>query len=296
MPAGRWRKVFLLRFFYPALARLPRKLAYALAGLAGSLDGRFDRDLRIAVGNGLRRVWPDLPQQALDARLREHGRMRSCEILDAFRLADLKKGELQEIVRIEGLAELLAAQAEGKGVLLLMAHYSRLIMLLAALGEQGVKIGMLTIRIDENNPELLPVERAYLARKVAALRARIGGGWVALGDSLRPLYAGLRRGEVWVVLFDAYTPGVDGWRTFGFMDGNVTFPQGVERMLASTGARAVYASVREEGGTSLAGRLCALPHDPVQAFRHAVGELERDVRQRPAQWWQWNIFDYLRRD
>lgn len=295
MTFARWKKAFLLRVFYPLLARMPKKPAYALASLLGRFDGRFDQDLRIAVGNGLRQAWPELPAPLLEARLREYAGMRAHEIMDAFWLPRMSSRDLQQLVRMDGVAELQAAQAEGKGVLLLMAHYSRLIMLLAALGDQGVRIGMLTIRIDEDNPDLIPAERRYLKNKVAALRGRINGGWVALGDSLRPLYAGLKRGEVWVVLFDAYTPDFDGWRNFDFLDRAIRLPHGVERILAGTGAQAMYASVREEGALALSGRIQPLPREPVLAFQQAVAELEKDVLRQPAQWWQWNIFEYLRR-
>lgn len=288
---------------YPLLSRLPRNWAYAAATLLGDLDGRLSRGLRTALGSGFLRVYPELrTDRATLARwTRWHARMCAREVLDAFVMPGLGARGLERMVRLEGVDTLAQAVAEGRGVILVMAHYSRLNMLLAALGARGVRMSMLTMRIDESNPELLPAERRYLSRKVRGLLQYIGGEWISLGDSLRPIYQGLARGDVWIILMDAHEPGVvpgsslaaSERRQYPFLGGTLSLARGIERIAARTGASLVYAGIREVSATALAGRLVRLPGMPEEALAAAVRELESDVRSAPWQWWHWNVLDFL---
>lgn len=293
MTPAQKRRARRLACVYPALARMPRPSAYALAGALGRRDARRDHDLRTACGNGFRKVWPALAPAAVEALLEEHSRMLAHEVLDAFMLDRLGAGELASMVDITGLQHLVEASETGRGVLLAMAHHSRLILFLAALGAMGRRLSMLTMRIDETNAELSGSERVYLARKVAALRRWIGGDWLSLGKPLRPLYDGLARGDVWIVLFDAHHPDFGRRREHPFLGGMLSLPTGLERIMARTGAAMVYAGVSEHSASRLSGRLLRLPDAADEAMAAAVVELERDVRAAPAQWWHWNILDYI---
>ncbi|MEY6431613.1 hypothetical protein ABC977_04235, partial [Thioalkalicoccus limnaeus] len=240
------------------------------------------------------RAWPELAGDA--PRLADLERawlaMMAREALDVFRLPRLTGGRIADLVRIEDPSPLFDARADGRGVILTMAHYGRLIMLLAALGAAGLRLNMLTIPIDARNPDLAPAMRRYLGTKVARLRAFIGGDWVAVGDSLKRVYEGLRRGEIWIILMDAHLAHPVTRERYPFLGGELRLATGIPRLAARTGARIVYGAVHEDG-YRLRGRLCALDADPSRAMTEAVAELERDVVAQPEQWWQWAIFDYL---
>lgn len=293
MSISQKRREFRLRITYPTLAKLPPVVAYAFADLLGRRDARRNHDLRVALGNGFDKAMPGLTADARENLIREQALMLSREVMDAWLLPRLDARTLGSMVTVDNVAALEEARSEGKGVLLIMAHYSRLVLLLAALGARGFEMGMLTMRIDEANPDLLPCERRYLSQKVSALRAMLRGGWVSLGDPMRPLYEGLRRGEIWIVLLDAYHSEFGRQMDYPFLDGELSLPSGIDRIMAKTGARAVFASVRENGPRRLRGRFTRLPDDPASVMSAAVSELEVDVRAAPAQWWQWNILDYL---
>lgn len=293
MSISQKRREFRLRITYPTLAKLPPVVAYAFADLLGRRDARSNNDLRVALGNGFDKAMPGLTADARENLIREQALMLSREVMDAWLLPRLDARTLGSMVTVDNVAALEEARSEGKGVLLIMAHYSRLVLLLAALGARGFEMGMLTMRIDEANPDLLSCERRYLSRKVSALRAMLRGGWVSLGDPMRPLYEGLRRGEIWIVLLDAYHSEFGRQMDYPFLDGELSLPSGIDRIMAKTGARAVFASVRENGPRRLRGRFTRLPDDPASVMAAAVSELEVDVRAAPAQWWQWNILDYL---
>lgn len=283
-----------LEYLLPWLARLPAPLAYRAAVALGLWGRGGRRNARLAVRQGLELAWPELAAQpARLARIEAAWlAMMARETLDVFRMPRLAAGGMADLVRIEDPAPLARARAPGSGVILVMAHYSRLIMLLSALGQIGFRLSMLTVPIDERNPDLPPAMRRYLETKVARLRGFIGGDWLSVGDHLKPLYAGLRRGEIWIVLLDAYMPSFGSWERYPFLGGEIRLSSGIARIAARSGARLVYAAVHEEG-YRLRGRLLELPAEPERALAAAVAELERDVRQRPDQWWQWNIFAHL---
>lgn len=291
--AGDLRKRLRYYSVFAPLSRLP--LAWAYAGAAGV--GRYDRyragSGRQAVAGAIRRVFgaqcpPEQARAWADAQLA----MMARETLDVFTLPRFTPDSIERLVRLDSIEPLRAARADGRGVILVMAHYSRLNMLLLALALAGERLGMLTMAIDEGNPWLGPVDRRFLQHKVHGLLGRLGGRWVTLGGSMRGLYEGLSRGETIVILLDAVNPpGVKGAR-YPFLGGELEVARGIPRLARRTGARLVYGTVREQGWR-LRGEVRSLPEDPEDGLAAAVAELERDVRAAPDQWWQWGALDHL---
>lgn len=279
---------------FPVLSHLPSGLAYAAATRVGLWSGQDLVNARTAVRNGYLSVWPEMANDSslLDSWGRRYTDMLARETMDVFRMHRLDAGTIRSLIDVDDVSALAQAQQEGRGVILVMAHFSRLIMLLAALGMMGFRIGMLTMRVDSSNEALAPAMRRFLQMKIDRLRQVIRGNWICLGDNLRPMYTGLARGEVWVVLADAYMADFGEWREFPFLGGTLRLSGGIERIAARTGARMVYGAVNERG-SRLVGDVRALPADPSAGLAAAVGELERDVRATPWQWWQWNILDYI---
>jgi lauroyl/myristoyl acyltransferase len=285
-----------LAFLMPLLARLPSRLAYPLAARLGAWGREGQANAALAVSNGLLHMWPELagrPERLAEIKAGWLA-MMAREMLDVYRMGRKGHAEVDTLVQIQDLGPLFDARATGKGVILVMAHYSRLIMLLSALGSAGVRMSMLTMPVDDRNPELDPVMRRYLQLKVRRLRQRIGGAWLSVGDNLRPMYTGLKAGEVWIVLIDAYMSHQHEQRgAYPFLGGTLSLSEGIIRIARTTRSELVYASVQEDGHR-LNGRLQWLQaSDAVTAFSAALTELERDVQVRPDQWWQWNILEHI---
>jgi len=275
------------RILYPVLARLPLSLAYGIAAGIGILEHLCRPELRRPVVAGLCRVWPCLGEnrRLLRGILRRHFIMKSWERLDSFVMAH-RPERAAALVRVNGLEHLRQARAEGRGVILVMAHYGRINLHAMGLALQGEKLGMLTMNI-EDNPALDSVERDYLRFKAATLHHFIQGRWVTIGGSLRELYRGLAAGETIVVLIDAYVPGWDKKPvTLPFLGGRLALPSGILRLADRTGARLVYGAAWQRGWR-VRGRLTGLPPEPESGFRGALACLERDVQQFPWLWWQW---------
>lgn len=304
MNSSEWRKgARLFGLFRPA-SRLPMPLAYRVAEMVGSLDYRSRADLRQVIGSGLAAALPEAryPAQREDW-VRRYCQMMSREVMDAFFMSRLNQDNSTDLVSIppDSLALMRSLREEGRGIIVVMAHYGRLNLLLLALAMAGYDLGMLTIAVDERNPDLSPVDRVYLGGKVAALQKQIRGRWVSLGDNLRGLYQGLKSGEIIIILMDAYHAGQDDNRIdLPFLGGYLNVSQGIVRMAEKTGARMIYGAVRdrlssetEKASWQAVATLRPLPENPAEALKQSVAWLEQDVKDMPWLWWHWNILDYI---
>lgn len=286
---GNWRRDLV----YPLLAHLPASLAYPAAARLGIWSRAERKGALEAVCNGLARAGLEMRDTVSGQDVAEaYLGMLARETLDVFRMSTWAGAELEAMIEVDGVELLEQARARGQGVILLLAHYGRLLLLMLALAHRGHPMGMVTMRIDRDNPDLDLALRKYFERKIQSVLTHIGGPWLMVGDSMRPLYDGLRRGGVWVVLMDAYIPGTPNMGEFPFLGGTLCIPRGVQRIAERCGARLVYGVTREDR-KPIRAELRDLGADPAQALARAVAELEHDVRAAPSQWWQWNILEYI---
>lgn len=290
----KWLRLYGL--FHP-LSRLPPGLAYRAANAIGRHDFRHMQDARTAIGNGLDAAFPRL---AADPVLRSdwiqrYFTMMSREIMDTFVMENLHPGNSRQLVQLDpaSLSLMQETKREGRGTILVMAHFGRLNLVLLALAMAGFPLGMLTIAVDERNPELGAVDRRYLSQKVGTLLKHIGGRWVSLGDSMRGLYEGLQAGETIIILMDAHHQDQGGNKLqIPFLDGILEINQGIERIASKTGANLIYGAALENGWR-VEAKLRPLPEAPGAALRQAVSYLEQDIQRTPWAWWHWNILDYI---
>ena len=291
---GKWLKLFGL---YRQASRLPLPAAYAVASAIGNCDYTRQPELRKAIGMSLARGLPGrLSEPGLQEHwVRQYFLMMSREIMDAFVMNRVNQSNSRQLVDLDpaSLALFRECKREGRGTILVMNHFGRLNLLLLALSMAGHKLGMLTIAIDERNPDLSKVDRKYLGQKVGALQTHTRGRWITLGDNLRGLYEGLKCGETIVILVDAYQPGRgESKLRIPFLGGQLEISQGIARLAEKTGANLVYGSVYDTGWQAHA-RIRPLPDDANAALMQTVAYLEQDVLDMPWLWWHWNILDYI---
>lgn len=287
---SKWCRYHLL---FHNLARLPLTLAYRGSELIAGHDYRHRHDARRAIAQGLCRAFPAETAQAgvLQRWLQRYFAMMARETLDTFVMAQAVPVTLQRLVTVAAgsLQRLRQARGDGRGVIVIVNHYNRVNLLLLALALAGEQLGMLTGTVDQRNPELDPVERRYLGFKAATLHRYIGGPWVMLADSLRPLYRHLQQGGILAMALDVYNPAMRIERVqLPFLGGGLAVSPGIARIAECTGARLLYGVVQEHGWRAEVG-LRPLPDQPLSALRGALQELERDVLTAPWQWWQWSV-------
>lgn len=277
-------KFFRYRLLFPALAYLPLAVAYGLAAVVGVFDLWTNRSTRRAVIAGVRLLWPQLSLWKSIKFAVGYFVTQAWECLDAY---VMMRGKAGGLVRVQGIETLQQAQAEGKGVILIMAHFGRVGLHGLGLALAGFRLGMLTQAIDGG--QFVESERVYIRRKAETLHAYMRGCWISLDGRLRDLYRELEKGETIIILLDAYAPG---WKKHAvqlpFLGGYLALPNGILRLAKRTGARLVYGWTEPEG-FRVCGFLTGLPEEPDLAFQQAVRHLEHTVQRWPWLWWLWPI-------
>lgn len=291
----KWLRYYAL---YAPLAYFPRSLAYRLVDYLGDADCRRQATVASAIACNLRLAAAHLTDTDLETFIaiqqREYFRMMSRELLDIFCLLRLGPGHLGlgRPLELVGLEHLQEAEAGGRGVIIVMSHYGRPVMLSTALGLAGFTIGFLSQAVDERNTVLTSVDRRYLRFKCDRTVAQAGGRWITTMDDLRVLYKALREGETIIIMQDVCEPDLARRITVPFLGGILGIPPGILRLATNTGARLVYGSAHDQH-SGVRAEIRPLPICPQAAVMAAVGELEKDVRNAPWQWWQWAAFDSL---
>ena len=176
------------------LARwLPRRWLLALGAATGELAYRFDRrhtkvalnNLKLAFGETLS---DDERRRIARACWRHYGRITA----DAAAFHRLRPGDIGTRIRYEGLEALRAAHAEGKGVLLVLAHFGHWELTGYMQGFLGYPLLAIT------KPMVNPRVEAMLAR----LRSGSGNELVPKEGGVRASLRGLARGLCVAVMID----------------------------------------------------------------------------------------------
>jgi len=277
---------------FPLFSRLPAELGYKGAGWVSRRDFEQNQTLRDAYIHGLSAAFPEYDHGQLVDSAQKYFAMMTREMLDVYRIPRLSKHNVSQHVDLEGLELLQEAQKQGRGVIVVMGHYGRPIMLSTVLGLVGEKLSILTQGLDEENQNLHPAEKAYLEFKIKRTIDVSNGNCFMRGDGMRPLYRALNAGEAVAILCDIYEPNSRRQMLAPFRGGNLSIASGIPRAAASTGARLIYGSVRDEGAR-VKVTLRELTDDPEIGFFDAVKELEKDIEAAPWQWWKWPGYPHM---
>lgn len=119
--------IALLTFYYPLrwfLLLLDRRKALKIGRMIGEWHARFMSDeLRRRIEKGIRTVWSDIPEKRLNELVRQNLVTRYVHLIDLFFTAKLKGEILEAVPVIEGKRRLDDALSEGRGAILLGAHF-----------------------------------------------------------------------------------------------------------------------------------------------------------------------------
>ncbi|MGP1692952.1 MAG: hypothetical protein ACTS6O_10630, partial [Giesbergeria sp.] len=185
-----------------------------------------------------------------------------------------------------------ALQQRRQGFILVLNHYDRLLTAVIALGRRGVPLNILTMPLVDN-PSLSEAQRTFLMRKIAGITAITGGQWRVSSEPLRPVHDGLRKGQAWVILGDAWGTEFTRMRDHAFLGGYLRLPTGIERLAQSTGAVLLHARTLSLASDRLQVVVEALSGSPQTAIDSVIARLDRDVRERPWAWWHWGLWDQM---
>ena len=291
MGPGGMTRVWSLDLFFPLIAKVPTRLPWHLAARIGRESATERESLLRWLEELFARVFPESTAVQRAQWAKAHLAMLAQEMVDAMAFNRLGRPG-GPVVDVRGMEHVRSVVRQGKGFILVLNHYDRLLTAPVALAREGVITNVLTMPVLDN-PELAPVQRRFLLRKINGYTAATGGMWHTTSDGLRPVHESLRAGQGWVILADAWRPEFGRLRTSPFLGGGLNLPTGIERLAQSTGVPLLHAVTYSRNPGHLDVLVEPLPDNPRQAIDTVIKALERDVMAHPWAWWQWGLWDRM---
>lgn len=301
----RWvaRGVAALDYGYvlPWLARLPGGLRRPLTAFRGCINYVFDFDWRtLALGHGYVRAATHHAMSqmiGLAAPSGERGGKRpsaralswrrylcaSREEVDCWRLHRLNYDRVPH--HIEGLEGLQQAQREGRGVVLLTAHFDSLYIGLVLLAHAGVRVNLMGTRIT-SDPRVPPAITRHYDHKIDTLNRLLAPGRVVrFEDGMRFFVRALQQGEAVVIACDGVGTASERPNAVRFLGEHRLMASGPKFLAQQTRALvALYSCHEDRHGLfriSVSEPL-ALEDDGMQ---RAYDVLEQRLLAMPWRWW-----------
>ncbi len=289
-------KASRLIVFFPLISLLPVPAAYRLAGLVSPMDGKFGKRYMKSWMSGMQKCASEggkLETGDIHRCARQHIKMLGHEALDSFMVPRLGGEGINRLSGIDGLVHLDRVREQGKGVIIVTSHYSRLNMTAYTLGHLGIRNGILSLAVDGDNPYLDLIDRYFLERKLRRYYRVTKGPGLTLRDNPRLIYRALQKKETMVILMDAYTDTVKNFYEVPFLGGTLKLPTGIARISRRTGSPLVYSVVKPAGRWRVKVEIRPVNSVGYEGLYEAALHLERDVLELPCQWWQWAYMDSM---
>ncbi|HWQ27952.1 MAG TPA: lysophospholipid acyltransferase family protein, partial [Dehalococcoidia bacterium] len=246
------------------IGRLPLRARYAIADfvadrvyqLAPGIRASLRHNMRLALG-------PGAPDDAIDRAARRAARHTAYYYADlvGFPRMDLDEFSKKRLV-IEGVEDLRAAAATGKGVVLASTHYGNPELAVQGLAPLGIRVFALT-------EPLQPRQLSDLTHRLREAHGHIYR--TASFDGVKEAIRRLRSGEIVAVLFDRDIQGTG--ILVPFRGRLMRVPTGVIDLALRTGAIVFPAMVRRTGRYTLHAKLG--PAMPLTV----TGDRDRDLRE-----------------
>lgn len=183
----------LMRSFIFFVNGMPTGLAYAFGRMLGTLISTVACKRRELVRANMTRVFSDTKtSEEIDALVRDFYKGFGMNIVDFARLSRAPKDYIKDTVEFEGLDNLKRAKADGKGVVLLSAHFGSWEILNAALALEGYAMGVIA----------RPIDNPYVDRYIERMRSRFGNDIIEKKNSVRSMLSILKGGGILGILLD----------------------------------------------------------------------------------------------
>ena len=279
----------------PAMARMPLVLGESLARFRGGLQAIIDYDWR-SMALGKRYVRRD-SYEAIRIIMPEAGKRRwliaaferfiyfSKEEWEASLFGQQVMSSIAKNCLIDGLPELLRIQRQGRGLVMVTAHFDSYLMGMVLLGMKGLRSNLVTSSVVEN-ARVHPAVRSYFNRKYRAMEYHMGGKLVHFEADLPFFDGALERGET--VFLVADTQGSRSTVSIPFLGRSFRMPLGAWHMAKKTGS-AIGAFVCLHQAPGRYRIICLPPQDidhnsPENTMKPVYAFLESWIRKTPERW------------
>lgn len=276
----------LFRIVTGALALLPEDVVSWLGRGTARLLIRLSGRRRRILHDNLARAFPEKDPEELRRIARESVETLGAAFVEFLEVTRWSREDLQARVSYEGVENLAAARARGKGVILLSAHFGSWELGALAAGLLGEPIASV----------VRPLDNPLLEEELVRRRRRFGNDVIAKRDALREMLRAMRRNETVAILLDQNV--APGEATFvPFFGRPAATTTSVALLQRKTDAAVVPVFTWPEGG----GRYRLVFETPIFAEEVASGEgsrpeqvrrataryaqvIEEAIRKRPAAW------------
>jgi len=267
--------------FAATLRALPHGASRRLGAALGALAHVLDRRRRAIAAENLRQAFPDRPASEIGRWVGECFRHFGAAFADALSAERFDRVELCRRVTVEGLEHLAAAEAAGRGVIVLSAHY----------GNWEIVPPFIALARGPMAAVGRPADNPHFERAVARLRTRFGNRALDKRGSVRDMFRVLREGGRLGLLIDQRVRPAEAIDVPFFGRPALTSPI-VARLAQKTGAQvvAVFGHHLPQGRYRIefAPPLSAgAADDEAAAFaftRRCLEVCEAVIRRDPPQW------------
>lgn len=264
-----------------AMGRLPLPTALAVGRGLGWIYGSVVRYHRRDALEALKRSFPEKSDSEIRDLARRMYANLGMNLMELFRLADPRSGYPGSLVETEGAEHMAAAQARGKGVIVLSAHVGNWDLLCTAAPTWGYPLTIITKVIKNKALNELWME----------IRSRYGLKFVPAHNSYRACLSALRKNEIVGFVLDQNMIDKEGIFVDFFGKPACTSP-GLAYMSAQSGAPVVPSfMVRKPKGRHLVKFLPLIEPPPdrkpetIRDYTQRYTKVIEDVvREYPDQW------------
>lgn len=265
------------------------------------LGGPIGAAMTVVNRGGARLMEDELLKCGLEPKLSDAWRVQYRVAMQELALGRYTEKTINEWVRFEGIQNLDAALARGKGVVWTYPHAGAVMLMLAGLVKNGYPYTQYAARglppkeMAEVNPEIM----GHNKWRTEVRQAReddedlTGATFLSLSRPTRELYRVLARNELVGIAFDGRIG--NKWKETRFLGRQALLNPGAWRLAASTGAMLVpaYNVVPDDGvATCIVGK----PIDPSapDADQQVLSFAEDQIRRSPAEYGPWLLHCRIR--
>ncbi len=264
------------------IARLPRRLAYAIGVIASTLAFPLLARQRRALESNLHHVFPEMPGPEL-RKLAWRNWLNYCKAwIDFFKIPRMDRQVLGSLLTKVGLEHLDTAMAAGRGVIVVAPHMGSWELAAASWAAAYGEIGVMVEQI----------EPRQLFEHVSELRSRLGIRIIPLSRTgARDVMRMLKQHRMVVLAMDRDI--LNTGRRFRFFGHKASFPTGAVEIALKTGAPVLPAfCIRDANDAYIAigdAPLFLTPSedhesDVRSAMEQILAAFERYIKRYPDQW------------
>lgn len=262
----------------PILARLPSPLAYGMALAYGDLWYRLSSTKGRTAACVDRLFGERFSAETRATIVKNHYRIRSCELVDMIRLRGDGR-RLLSLLEVRGLENLRNALEGGKGAVVCSAHFTRKeITAFSVIGALGFPIAIIARWSTKSDFRQFHFSRPNIERKPGNLSIAVQATMALHSNELVGVMIDhvIRRGDS--------SKGM----TFDFLDRKALLAPGASTIAQLSGSPLMVASIyRARDWRHQVLEISppvAIEGNPVEAFQKCLNIVETTVRQNPAQW------------